>query len=62
MTCTPEDHTIVFEKTIDDENIFTVEEDIIEKRWITPEHLAKVLIVPAGSKISREKAKELGLL
>ena len=62
MTCTPEDHTISFEKDIDDENTFIVEEDIIEKRWITSEHLAKVLIVSAGSRISREKAQELGLL
>ena len=62
MTCTPEDHTIMFEENIDDENIFTVEKDIIEKRWLTSEHLAKVLILPAGSRISREKAEELGLL
>jgi len=62
MTCTPEDHTIAFEENIDDENIFIVERDIIEKRWITSEHLAKVLILPAGSRISKEKAEELGLL
>ncbi|MBT6198985.1 MAG: hypothetical protein HOI21_00430 [Bacteroidetes Order II. Incertae sedis bacterium] len=62
MTCTSEDHTIIFEENTDDENTFIVEEDIIKKQWITPNHLAKVLIISAGTKISREKAEELGLL
>jgi hypothetical protein len=62
LTCTPEDHTIVFKNDIDTEDTFLIEEDIIEKRWISSEHLAKVLIVSAGSRISIEKAQELGLI
>tara|TARA_B100000029_G_scaffold475831_1_gene519464 strand:- start:9294 stop:9569 length:276 start_codon:yes stop_codon:yes gene_type:complete len=59
--CTAEDHTIVFEEDIEEDTI-VVEEDIIERRWITPEHLAKVLVVPAGKRISRSEAQKLGLI
>jgi len=59
--CSPEDHNIVFED-LNDENMFLVEEDIIQRRWITPNHLGKVLVVPAGKRISRSEAEKLGLI
>jgi hypothetical protein len=59
--CNEDDHTIVFKKE-HDENSVLVEEDVIERRWITHNHLAKVLVVPAGTHISRSRAKELGLI
>ena len=39
-----------------------IEEDIIERRWLTSNHLAKVLVVPAGKRISRSEAEKLGLI
>ena len=59
--CTEDDHSIIFEDE-QDENSVLVEEDILERRWITPSHLAKVLVVPAGTRISRSKAENLGLI
>ena len=59
--CNAEDHTIAFKDDID-ENTILIEEDIIERRWITPNHLAKVLVVPAGKRISRSEAEKLGLI
>ena len=58
--CAPEEHSIIFLE--DDENMFTVIEDVIERRWITPNHLAKVLVAPAGKRISRSEAEKLGLI
>lgn len=59
--CASEDHDIVFNKGTD-ENSFLVEEDIIERKWVTPSHLAKVLVVPAGTHISRSEAQKLDLI
>jgi len=59
--CSPEDHNIVFED-FNDENTILIEEDIIQRRWITPNHLGKVLVVPAGKRISRSEAEKLGLI
>lgn len=59
--CTPEDHTIIFE-TPEEEDTVLIEEDIIERRWLTSNHLAKVLVVPAGKRISRSEAEKLGLI
>jgi hypothetical protein len=58
--CTPEEHSITF--LDDDENMFTVLEDVIERKWITANHLAKVLVAPAGQRISRSEAEKLGLI
>ena len=58
--CTEEDHTITFVDETDD-NIL-VKEDVIERRWVTPNHLAKVLVVAAGTRISRSEAEKLGLV
>ena len=59
--CTPEDHTITFE-TPEEEDTVLIEEDVIERRWLTDNHLAKVLVVPAGKRISRSEAEKLGLI
>jgi hypothetical protein len=59
--CTPEDHNIIF-KDHEEEDTILVEEDIIERRWLAPNHLAKVLVVPAGKRISRSEAEKLGLI
>ena len=59
--CTPEDHNIIFTNA-DEEDTILVEEDIIERRWLTHNHLAKVLVVPAGKRISRSEAEKLGLI
>ena len=59
--CTSEDHDIVFNKETD-ENTFLVEEDVIERKWVTKTHLAKILVVAAGTHISRSEAQKLGLI
>ncbi len=59
--CNEDDHTIIF-KDEQDENEVLVEEDIVERKWVTDNHLAKVVVVPAGTRITRTKAKELGLI
>jgi hypothetical protein len=59
--CTPEDHATIFE-TPEEEDTVLVEEDIIERRWLTSDYLAKVLVVPAGKRISRSEAEKLGLI
>ena len=59
--CNEEDHSIIF-KDEEDDNSVLVEEDIIERRWVTPNHLGKVLVVPAGTRISRSDAENFGLI
>ena len=44
------------------EEIFITQEDIFEDRQISPFSKIKVLILPAGSRITKTKAKELGLI
>jgi hypothetical protein len=58
--CTGEDHIIAFTEEESDEVL--VKEDIIERRWVTPNHLGKVLVVAAGTHISRSEAEKLGLI
>jgi hypothetical protein len=58
--CTEEDHAITFMDENSDSVL--VEEDIVERRWVTPNHLAKVLVVAAGTHISRSEAEKLGLV
>lgn len=44
------------------EDIFIVKEDIFEDRQISQFSKIKVLTYPAGSKITKTKAQELGLI
>lgn len=43
------------------EEVFIVQEDIYTERWISPFTKTTVLLARAGSKISLQKARELGL-
>ena len=58
--CTGEDHIITFVDEESDDVL--VKEDIVERRWVTPNHLGKVLVVAAGTRISRSEAEKLGLI
>ena len=44
------------------EDVFIVEEDIFEERQISQFSKIKVLTIPAGTRITKTKAKELGLV
>jgi hypothetical protein len=44
------------------EDVFIVEEDVIEERWISPFTKTTVIIASKGSVIPLAKAKELGLI
>ena len=59
--CNEEDHSILF-KDEQNENEFLVEEDVVERKWVTQNHLAKVVVAAAGTRITRQKAKDLGLI
>ncbi len=58
--CGEEDHTITF--VDEDSDSVLVKEDIVERRWVTPNHLGKVLVAAAGTRISRSEAEKLGLV
>tara|TARA_Y100001951_G_C11211009_1_gene222976 strand:- start:44 stop:322 length:279 start_codon:yes stop_codon:yes gene_type:complete len=60
--CSADDHLIKFIEEPIDEDSFLVEEDVIQRKWISSNHLAKVLVVPAGKRISRSEAEKLGLI
>ena len=59
--CNEDDHSILF-KDEQNENEFLVEEDVVERKWVTQNHLAKVVVAAAGTRITRQKAKDLGLI
>ena len=46
----------------EDSDSVLVKEDIVERRWVTPNHLGKVLVAAAGTRISRSEAEKLGLV
>ena len=59
--CNEDDHSILF-KDEQNENEFLVEEDVVERKWVTQNHLAKVVVAAAGTRITTQKAKDLGLI
>lgn len=48
--------------SLQDENMFFVEEDVIEWRQITPFTKAKVIIARAGQQIPFSRARDLGIV
>lgn len=44
------------------EDVFIVEEDVVEERWISPYTKTNVIVAAKGARISVSKAKELGLI
>lgn len=67
--CRPEDHPEQIKlfglglfPSLDNEQMFTVMEDVYEERQITPLHSGKVLKFKKGQKITLSTARENGLL
>lgn len=48
--------------SLDYEEVFIVEADVYEKRWISPFTEATILVASAGQRITLSKAQQLGLV